>query len=511
MTQQAYDFSLLFDQQEVRTKLLNYTGIRFTMCARVMVNATPFDSGSVFLVYRPPGFVNRTLNLANALPIKNYALKPPHSFIDLSEESAVELRVPYYSPKRFLTTLECFAEGRLGDFQVASFFENFCSNSTQYKLYFWMEDVELLYPTNLFETIPKWVPQGPPTSKVSGGEVVLSQALYDTNYKVSAQTVPAAMNIVNKDYTQDSTNTFEEIFQTNDYAFDFNLPVGQEINHFYEVGPSHAPATCRMTLLPHFFMMYSGSIEYTFKAFKTKFHSGRLQIAFLPKWLNTLPIPDKLDDFWNVIWDFRENSELKITIPYVDDKFMTLSDGSQGRLVIRTAAVMQAPDNVEQNVPVMITARMCDDLQLACPRQSMNFDRMPQIAAKSAPVVWNPQGPINDGDVETPTNYVNEGTCTLREYCEKGNLTVNYGQDSTLVKPHVLNGIYFPATPRSCMYKNTGTMRLQPGSQILANMFEFYRGDVIVPAAVAPDLYYYRAHAGTQNCFPYILICDIIV
>jgi hypothetical protein len=113
MTQQAYDFSLLFDQQEVRTKLLNYTGIRFTMCARVMVNATPFDSGSVFLVYRPPGFVNRTLNLANALPIKNYALKPPHSFIDLSEESAVELRVPYYSPKRFLTTLECFAEGRL--------------------------------------------------------------------------------------------------------------------------------------------------------------------------------------------------------------------------------------------------------------------------------------------------------------------------------------------------------------------------------------------------------------
>jgi hypothetical protein len=48
------DFSSFFSLIEIVTKIFNYTGMRFTMCAKLTLNVTPFDSGCVVLSYTPP-------------------------------------------------------------------------------------------------------------------------------------------------------------------------------------------------------------------------------------------------------------------------------------------------------------------------------------------------------------------------------------------------------------------------------------------------------------------------
>jgi len=67
---------------------------------------------------------------------------------------------------------------------------------------------------------------------------------------------------------------------------------------------------------------WRGSIVYTFKFVKTKFHSGRLRISFIPFYFNTTistGTPD-VSRTQKVIVDLRESTEVSFTIPYVSSR-----------------------------------------------------------------------------------------------------------------------------------------------------------------------------------------------
>lgn len=495
------------------------------MCTRIAVNTTPFDSGLVTISHYPPGVGTK---ITSRLVKENY-MKLPHASIDLGEQTAAELRVPFYSPLRFIEVAKIQTANYLGFFQISDPFDCiFSSNSTLVNVYMWIEDVELIYPTNISGTGYKvWSPQGPEKRNPSGVDVVLSQDKIDNNYQISRQTVPYAMNCVSKSYKSGTTNSFEELFQTPDFIRQTVLTKNAVMGvSKLLVSPCIGDNEfSRLGSVSNFFYMYAGSIDIKMKLLKTQFHSGRLQIAFFPLWPSATALPTSWDDFWNIIWDFSEKSEIEFSIPYVDNKFMTLTylPASQGILAYRQITPLQCPDNVAQNISLVVTGNMSSDLKLACPKTTSNiktappfFDDQPVVTdsynVKLCDIVeemeWEPQGPpsIADKDSPTPENYVNEGTCSLSDFAQK--FTDRVG----IVPFSYANGIVFPSTLLTSRFNyEIGAVAIS-NLNLLASMFEFYRGDLMT---LAPSTDYYQILQGvgessgadtpnTQFIVPYI-------
>jgi hypothetical protein len=506
------DFNLFFLLNAISTKLFNYAGIRFTMCTRIAVNTTPFDSGMVAIIHTPPAAITKIATTVT----KDHFMKFPHATIDLGEQTAAELRVPFYSPLRYIEVSKVQTPNYLGNFQISDPFDNcFVSNSTLVNIYMWIEDVELLYPTNISGTAFKvWTPQGPAKKDPNGIDVVLSQIKIDNNYQVTQQAVPYAMNCVSKEYKTGSTDTFEELFQTPDFIRSTVLTKNSVMDaSTLWVAPMMGDNQySRMGSLVNFFLLYSGSIDVHMKILKTQFHSGRLQIAFLPLWPNKV-VPDSWDDFWNIIWDFSEKSEIEFSIPYVENKFMSLSNvnGSQGILAYRQITPLQCPDNVAQNITLVVTANMSSDLNVACPHfwSAASSVRQPIADIKSDSINtklyepeedegiemdWEPQGPpsIADKPSPTPENFVNEGTCSLKDFAGK------YSHNVGRTRFSVNNQIVFPSsllTSRWTYYNGNPNVS---NLNLLAHIFEFYRGDLVTqqPVDGGTNAQYYQAMRG---------------
>jgi hypothetical protein len=472
-----FDFSSFFSLIEIVTKIFNYTGMRFTMCAKLTLNVTPFDSGCVVLSYTPPFYVERAIDA----PLVFTYSQVPHSEANISETSSLELRVPFYSPLRYLQTQKLLLEDYLGAFHVVSPLSDiFAGNSSEYRLYFWIEDVELLYPTNLLSDLKSWTPQGPEEQKIKGGQVVLSQPYYDSNIGITAQAVPYCMNAVSKEYSMGATDSFYELFSIPCISQKFTAADVQIIE---ECRPFAPHGLSKLSLCNQFFMMYSGSINYRLKIFKTKFHSGRMQIAFLPMWEATTPIPTDLSDFWNIIWDYRESSEIEFSIPYVHPAFVTRTGVPQGRLVMKQIVPLQAPDNVAQNPVIVLEHWAGDDFRVLAPQpvQDMNF-----LPVTASSVGWTPQGPsISDKPVPTPDNYVNESDCTIPDFVTKysGGLASNAtdpgpGHVGLMASQWIAGGIFVPTSIAMRKFVNNTTNTSVSNIWTLANIFQFYRGDL---------------------------------
>jgi hypothetical protein len=483
-----YDFYLFFNLFDILSKLYNYCGLRFTMCAKVTLNVTPYDSGQVALLYTPPYYRERVVSGPKLFATYSQI---PNAEMNVSEITSVELRVPYFSPKRFLQTKNVLAPNYLGAFHVTSPLKNiFSSNSSQYKLYFWIEDVELLYPTNLFNVgkvreALKWRPQAPDKQTISNGTVVLSQNNYDSNYQVTAQAVPLCMNVINNDYSDQATTTFYDLIKIPCVVKNWKLdsPVNT-----HPVGFAAQYDCAKYQIAKAFFAFYSGSINYRLTMFKTKYHSGRMQVAFLPNFTATDMMPNTLDDFWNIIWDFRESSVLEFSVPYVNDNFLTSTREYQGVLVFKMLNELQAPDNVAQAPTIMLEAWAGDDLRLYAPYSEI---RTQYQAVSIPPRSWEPQGPksISDKPVVTPPNYINEGDCSLAE------LAAKYSPITLpVISPQTVNSNYLPVTVRAIQFDiTTAAVSISP-ADALANIFQFYRADIVgkVPVDDISSFYYTR-------------------
>ncbi len=80
--------------------------------------------------------------------------------------------------------------------------------------------------------------------------------------------------------------------------------------------------TTHMGYVSNSFGLWRGSIVYTFKFVKTQYHSGRLQISFIPFYYNTTistGVPDT-SKAQRIIVDLRTSTEVSFTVPYVSSR-----------------------------------------------------------------------------------------------------------------------------------------------------------------------------------------------
>lgn len=139
--------------------------------------------------------------------------------------------------------------------------------------------------------------------------------------------------------------------------------------------------TTHMGWLANIFTYWRGSIVYTFKFVKTHFHTGRLQIMFIPfAILDSTPVdPNKC---YRTIVDLRESTEVSFTVPYVSTRpwsFTTRTSADWTDGLSRSAACMTglvrvevlnklvAGHNVHQTVDCIVEVNGGPDMTFAGP------------------------------------------------------------------------------------------------------------------------------------------------
>lgn len=124
------------------------TGFRATLCFRLVSSATPFHQGIACLNWQYGAIDTVSRNgLRSGFPALSVNL--PHVKLDLAEQTAVELRVPFIAPHEYvpvdaLTGSGSQAYGTLALTKLTDFRLGGTQTAARYTLYAWMEDVELV-------------------------------------------------------------------------------------------------------------------------------------------------------------------------------------------------------------------------------------------------------------------------------------------------------------------------------------------------------------------------------
>jgi hypothetical protein len=116
----------------------------------------------------------------------------------------------------------------------------------------------------------------------------------------------------------------------------------------------------------NFFQYWRGSITYSFKVMKTKFHSGRLIVSFQPGTTDALDTGSR-SYLYREIFDLQESGEFKITIPWVSTTQWKKIIESTGVLTVQVLNPLVAVDAVETDVDILVEACAGPDFQLALP------------------------------------------------------------------------------------------------------------------------------------------------
>lgn len=136
---------------------------------------------------------------------------------------------------------------------------------------------------------------------------------------------------------------------------------------------SSADSTIRPTHLmfaSSAFGFWRGSIVYTFKFVKTKFHSGRCRIYFQPG--ETTFNPTEANFNYSQVIDLRSEDVVRFEVPYVSTKpWMRISDKTKynvtGVVHVEVLNDLRAASSVSQSIQVLVEVSGGKDFELAAP------------------------------------------------------------------------------------------------------------------------------------------------
>lgn len=123
--------------------------------------------------------------------------------------------------------------------------------------------------------------------------------------------------------------------------------------------------------LSNFFGYYRGSIDVTLKIVKTIFQTGKLLITFTPISTVTV-IPDTSTSVYSLrtIVDIREQSVIKLNLPYLLHKTYCNQSEAIGTLHVRVLNDLRAPETCAQQVQILTFYTAGEDFEYQVPSNS---------------------------------------------------------------------------------------------------------------------------------------------
>jgi hypothetical protein len=236
--------------------------------------------------------------------------------------------------------------------------------------------------------------------------------------------------------------------------------------------------------LSNFFGLYRGSIDLTLKIVKTKFHSGKLLITFTPiETVTTVPTTATSVYSLRTIVDIREQSVIKLNLPYMLYKTYQQQNAAIGTVHIRVLNDLRCPETCAQQVQILSYYTAGDDFEFQVPSTS-NYVAggiyTPQSKSSSPEVMIN--AGIGDSKVQ-PLNTMYSSTCIGEHFTSIKQLlnrvtqvqprtTQSFAGTQFHVYPYFVTG--YTSVPVTGVLQSEGFVA--DAFSLFAPMFAYFRG-----------------------------------
>lgn len=123
------------------------------------------------------------------------------------------------------------------------------------------------------------------------------------------------------------------------------------------------------------FKYWRGGFKFRIKMSKTKFHTGRVILGFVP---NAAPftggvaqLPADLDQLQYVskVWDLREGNTMEFECPFISNRSYLQFGESYGSFFLSIIEDMQAPPSVSQTIEFVVEVACMDDFEFMQPTE----------------------------------------------------------------------------------------------------------------------------------------------
>lgn len=260
--------------------------------------------------------------------------------------------------------------------------------------------------------------------------------------------------------------------------------------------------------LSHMFSYYKGDLIFRLIFVKTKYHSGRIMVSFMPGSVNGVSSAFTFDQTTSLlrdIVDIRDCTEYSFRVPYMCTTGYTNTKDPYGRMIIHILDPLVVPATCSPNLEIIVEVSAAENFELATPASdymapvcNLNLDYLP--TAQMNPECFAQDG--IGGSVSSKTNYVSQycigehimstkqlvlRTCAVRDWFA-----------GTQTTPERLLITFDPFSVEALTPVSSLLSTVQPAAtdflSIVGAMFNFMRGSVIM--RYANESYYPRVHVS---------------
>lgn len=123
-----------------------------------------------------------------------------------------------------------------------------------------------------------------------------------------------------------------------------------------------------MSYIANMFALWKGSLIATFKFVKTEFHTGRVELIYMPGTDNVTPVFSNNGEYLlREVFDLRLSNEFCIRLPYISPKLFLSKDEVCGWIYLRVLNELEAPSSVPSSIDVIMELSGGPDLQFQMP------------------------------------------------------------------------------------------------------------------------------------------------
>ncbi len=235
------------------------------------------------------------------------------------------------------------------------------------------------------------------------------------------------------------------------------------------------------------FQYYRGSIQIHLKMVGTQFHTGRLQITYTPKPYYsggsiTAPTLSTSNLSLRQIVDIRDDQEVLLNIPYINNSDWLQRDYNMGQLSIIVLNPLVAPTTCADNIDILFYCTFGEDFELSCPIQYDNLVPFsPQIGEDR--VITNSgigSSDIQPFDLKHDELCVGEAFTSIRQLL----LRVGYVRSIAQYANTCQYMMFWPWQTTVPSLNSSGTLTVNDyggdSYNTLSQMYAFYRGGMRV-------------------------------
>lgn len=132
--------------------------------------------------------------------------------------------------------------------------------------------------------------------------------------------------------------------------------------------------------LSNMFTQYRGGLKLNIKIAKTDYHSGRIEIVYVPRVPGTIPSLLNSTMSLREIVDIREGNEITLDIPFLQPVPYLDIEEAFGSVGIRVVNELRCPETAAQAIQMLFFWSASDDFELAVPGLSDNTVNFPAFS-----------------------------------------------------------------------------------------------------------------------------------